>query len=47
MQRAQIVIFKLIRKKKEMASDYNKLTNGVKTITIIIYKERLRIYDRV
>ncbi|KAL2722029.1 hypothetical protein V1477_020849 [Vespula maculifrons] len=30
-----------------MTSDYYKLTNGVKTITIIIYKERLRIYDRL
>lgn len=30
-----------------MTSEYNKLTNGVKTITIIIYKEkRLRIYNR-
>lgn len=28
-----------------MASDYNKLTNGVKTTTIIIYKEKLRIYN--
>lgn len=29
-----------------MASDYNKLTNGVKTTTIIIYKEKLKIYNR-
>lgn len=29
-----------------MVSDYNKLTNGVKTTTIIIYKEKLRIYNR-
>ena len=31
---------------KGTASDYNKLTKGVKTTTIIIYKERLRIYNR-